>query len=176
MDLKTFLFGQDDKIKKKSNFNEGQNQFFNQYTQNATQNMGGMNDIMSLLQSMLDPNSDFFKNFEDQQMNQFNEETLPNIGERFAGAGAQGGALSSSGFGQALSAGASGLQKNLASGKSNMILQALQQLMGQYNQQTQNVLNAQPYMYANKPGNSGLFPGMMMSFAKNAGGAMGGGM
>jgi hypothetical protein len=176
MDLKTFLFGQDDKIKKKSNFNEGQNQFFNQYTQNATQNMGGMNDIMSLLQSMLDPNSDFFKNFEEQQMNQFNEETLPNIAERFAGAGAQGGALSSSGFGQALSGGAAGLQKNLASGKSGMIMDALQKLISQYNQQTNNVLGASPFMYMNKPGNSGLVPSMMTSFAGGLGGAARGGM
>lgn len=175
MNLKNFLFGSDDKIKQKSNFNPAQKQFFNQYTQNATQNMGGMNDIMGLLQSMLDPNSDFFKNFEEQQMNQFNEETIPNIANQFS-AGAHGGALSSSGFGQALSSAGKGLQTNLAAGKSGMIMQALQQLMNQYNQQTSNVLGTSPFMYMNKPGNAGLMPSMLTAFAGGLGGAARGGI
>lgn len=130
--------------KKISNFDKNQKRFFNQYAQNALQNQGGQQQAMGLLQSMLDPNSEFFKNFENQQMTQFNEQTLPNIAERFAG-GSSGGALSSSGFGQALGGAASGLQSNLAAGKSNMIMQALQQLLGQYNTQAQNVLGAQPF-------------------------------
>ena len=141
-----------DKLKKISNFDPNQKQFFNQYTQNALGNQSGMNDVMGLLQSMLDPNSDFFQNFEDQQMNQFNEQTLPNIAERFAG----GGALSSSGFGQALGGAASGLQSNLAAGKSGMIMQALQQLLNQYNQQANTVLGAKPFDYLNKQGGSGF--------------------
>jgi ABC-type transporter Mla subunit MlaD len=115
-----------------------------------------MNDIKGLLQSMLDPNSDFFKNFENQQTNQFNEQTLPNIAERFAG-GAHGGALSSSGFGQALGGAASGLQSNLAAGKNDMILNALKQLLHQYNQETQNVLGAKPFDYQEKSGLGGGF-------------------
>jgi hypothetical protein len=140
--------------KKVSNYDKNQQKFWNQYSQNATQNLGGQQDVMGLLQSMLNPNSDFFKNFENQQMNQFNEQTLPNIAERFAG-GAHGGALSSSGFGQALSGGAAGLQSNLAAGKSGMIMQALQQLMQQYNQQATNVLGAQPFDLQDKGGGLG---------------------
>lgn len=172
MNLSNFLFGSDDKIKQKSNFTPAQNQFFNQYTQQAQGGLSGMNDIMGLLQSMLDPNSDFFKNFEQQQLNQFNEQTLPNISERFAG-GAQGGALSSSGFGQALGGAASGLQSNLAAGKSGMIMQALQQLLQQYNQQTSNVLGAQPFSYVNKPGNAGLFPSAISKFMEGFGSGYG---
>ncbi len=127
--------------KKISNFDKNQKRFFNQYAQNALQNQGGQQQAMGLLQSMLDPNSEFFKNFENQAMGKFNEQTLPNIAERFAG----GGALSSSGFGQALGGAASGLQSDLATQKSNMIMQALQQLLGQYNTQAQTVLGAQPF-------------------------------
>jgi hypothetical protein len=127
--------------KKISNFDKNQKRFFNQYAQNALQNQGGQQQAMGLLQSMLDPNSEFFKNYENQAMNQFNEQTLPNIAERFAG----GGALSSSGFGQALGGAASGLQSDLSAQKSNMIMQALQQLLGQYNTQAQTVLGAQPF-------------------------------
>jgi len=171
MNLSDFLFGSDDKIKKKSNYNPQQEQFFNQYAQQAQQGLEGQQDVMGLLRSMLDPNSDFFKNFENQQMTQFNEETLPNIAERFAG----GGALSSSGFGQALGGAGAGLQSNLAAGKSGMIMQALQQLMQQYNQQSQNVLGSQPFMYMNKPGNMGLLPGMATSFAGGLGKGLSGG-
>jgi hypothetical protein len=148
--------GGGDKLKKIKNFDPGQQRFFDQYKQQALESQGGMQDVMGLLQSMLDPNSDFFQNFENQQMNQFNEQTLPNIAERFAGAGA----LSSSGFGQALGGAASGLQSNLAAGKSSMIMQALQQLMQQYNQQAQTVLGAKPFDYINKQGGGGFGGGL----------------
>jgi len=151
--------GGGDKMKKVSNFDRNQKNFFNQYAQQAQQGLGGQQEIMGLLQSMLDPNSDFFKNFENQQMTQFNEQTIPRLAEQFAG-GAQGGALSSSGFGQALGGAASGLQSNLAAGKSGMIMQALQQLLNQYNQQTNTVLGAQPFDYINKQGGGGFGSGL----------------
>ncbi len=157
--------GGGDKMKKISNYSKEQEKYFKDYTKQAQQGLGGQQDAMGLLQSMLDPNSDFFKNFENQQMNQFNEQTLPNIAERFAG----GGALSSSGFGQALGGAASGLQSNLAAGKSNLIMQALQQLLGQYNQQTQNVLNAQPFDYINKQGGGGATGGFMQGLSNMSG-------
>lgn len=153
--------GKGDKLKKIKNFDPGQQKFFDQYKQQAMQSQGGMQDVMGLLQSMLDPNSDFFQNFENQQMNQFNEQTLPNIAERFAG----GGALSSSGFGQALGGAASGLQSNLAAGKSGMIMQALQQLLQQYNQQANTVLGAKPFDYINKQGGGGFGGGLAQSLS-----------
>ncbi len=152
--------GGGDKLKKVSNFDKGQQKFFDQYKQQAMQSQGGMENVMGLLQSMLDPNSGFFQNFENQQMNQFNEQTIPNLAERFAGANAMGGGLMSSGFGQALSGAASGLQSNLAAGKSSMIMNALQQLLEQYNQQAQTVLGAKPFDLVNKQGGGGFAGGM----------------
>lgn len=157
--------------KKISNFDKNQQNFFNQYTQQANQGLGGMNNVMGLLQSMLNPNSDFFKNFEQQQMTQFNEQTLPNIAERFAGAGgiANSGALSSSGFGQALGGAASGLQSNLAAGKSEIIMKALQQFLQQYNQQAQTVLGAKPFDLQQK--GSGLGGNFLQGFGNISPGA-----
>lgn len=154
---RNFLFGQDEQMKKIPNYTEGQNSILDQLIQQLQGAGGGMNNAMGLLQSMLDPSSQFFKNFENQQMNQFNEQTLPNIAEHFAG-GAGGGALSSSGFGQALGGAASGLQSNLAVGKSGMIMDALKQFLNQYNQQTNTALNAQPFSYYQKPASPGFLP------------------
>jgi|GEM_PF-3337623 hypothetical protein len=148
--------GGGDKLKKVSNFDKGQQKFFDLYKQQAMDSQGGMSNVMGLLQSMLDPNSGFFQNFENQMMNQFNEQTLPGIAKQFAGANAMGGGLMSSDFGQAMGGAASGLQSNLAAGKSSMIMQALQQLMQQYNQQAQTVLGAKPFDYINKQGGGGF--------------------
>jgi hypothetical protein len=137
--------------KKVSNFDKNQKKFWDQYTQNAQQGLSGQQDIMGILRSMLDPNSEYFKGFEEQQMNQFNEQTIPQLAEQFAG-GAQGGALSSSGFGQALGAAGAGLQANLAGGRQQMIINALNQLMNQYNQQATNVLGARPFDLQDKGG------------------------
>ena len=161
--MSMFSGGGGDKMKKVSNFNEGQNQFFDQYTDQANQSFGGMDKIMGLLQSMMDPNSEFFKNFENQQMTQFNEQTIPRLAEQFAG-GANGGALSSSGFGQALGGAASGLQANLAQGKSGMIMQALQQYLNQHNQQANTVLGTKPFDYINKQKGGGAASGLLSAF------------
>lgn len=157
--------GGGDKLKKIKNFDPGQQKFFDQYKQQAMDSQGGMSNIMGLLQSMLDPNSEFFKNFENQQMNQFNEQTIPNLAERFAGADPMGGGLMNSGFGQALSGASAGLQSNLAAGKSSMIMNALQQLMNQYNTQAQTVLSAKPFDYVNKQGGGGFGGGMAQGMA-----------
>jgi len=119
------------KLKNQSNFDPYQ-QGIHQQQGEALQGGGGYAQLIKMLQDMTDPNSDFHKAYEDQQMGQFNEVTIPNIGERFAGAGANSGALSSSGFGQALGGAATGLQRDLSANKMKTIQDALQRLTGEY--------------------------------------------
>ena len=107
-----------------------------------------------------------FDQFSQPYMQQFQEQMLPQIAERFAGAGA----LSSSGFGQALGGAASGLQAQLAKLFSDLQGQAAQQQYGQYNQLSQNGLNYQPFAYQQQQG-SGGFLGPLLG---GIGGAMGG--
>ena len=85
-------------------------------------------------------------------MQQFEEQMLPQIAERFAG----GGALSSSGFGQALGGAASGLQSQLAQLFSQLQGQAAQQQYGQYNQLAQTGLNHQQFAYNKQQGSGGF--------------------
>lgn len=100
-----------------------------------------------------------FQQFADPYMQQFQEQVLPQIAERFAGLGA----LSSSGFGQALGGAASGLQGQLAQLFSQLQSQAAGQQYNQYNQfgQQQNQLaqlglGYEPFQYVNQKGSLGF--------------------
>ena len=183
MNLSKFLFGGDDKIKKKSNFNPQQQQFFQQFL-GQLMNLqgqggqggqgGGLENAFNLLQQYMDPNSQGYKDFEAPYLNEFNEQTLPGIAERFAG-GAQGGALSSSGFGQALGGAASQYKSNLTGMKQNLQKSNLMDFINTYLNQTSQALGASPFMYANRPGNAGVIPGALSGFAGGLGRGFGGG-
>lgn len=137
-------------LKKISNYTPGQDQLLSQINQYLTSGgQEGMQKAMQLLQSYMDPNSQANQDYEEPYMRAFNEETLPGIAEQFAG-GAGGGALSSSGFGQALGSAGAGLQSNLASQKRDRMRQSLMDFLGQYNQQSGQTLNARPFSYLRK--------------------------
>jgi len=160
--------GSKNKMKPISNFDPMQQALHNQQGQ-ALQQGGGYGNLISMLQNMLDPDSAYYKDFENAQMNQFNEQILPGIGERFGGGfGSESGALSSSGFGQALGGAAAGLQSNLGMMKQQGVQGALSQLLGQYQQ----FQNQKPFMYNEKPGSAGLFDSMLPGLASGFGEAL----
>lgn len=91
---------------------------------------------MDLIQSLLSGEEGAFEAFEAPYKQQFEQETLPAIAERFAGMGAQ----SSSAFNQTLGQAGKELSTNLASlrgGLQNNALTQLQGLLGQAFQPTQ---------------------------------------
>jgi len=167
MDPGSFLFGSEEKLKKVSNLNKGQGQFLNQLIkmlQGMSGEGGGYGQAMGLLQDYLNPQSDVYQNFEKPYLRQFNEQTIPGLAERFAGMGAQGGALSSSGFGQALGSAGAGLQENLAQMKTGMQRSAAGDIMGQFNQLAGLGLGTQPFSYQQKPASAGLIGTGLSSF------------
>lgn len=113
---------------------------------------GGYNSALDILQQMLNPQSDEYRNFEAPYRREFEEQTIPNLAERFAGMGAQGGALSSSAFGQALGAAGAGLQEKLAYLKSGLRQSAIERLMDQYNRLSEGSLNTPEFAYMNQQG------------------------
>lgn len=119
---------------------------------------GGYNSSIDILSQMLNPQSEIYRNFEAPYRREFEEQTIPNLAERFAGFGAQGGALSSSGFGQALGAAGAGLQEKLAYLKENLRQSAIERLMNQYNLLSEGYINNPEFAYANQQG--GGSPGM----------------
>ena len=119
--------------------------------------MGGQNGGYGLANqyynNLLGENqSQAFDQFSAPYLQQFQEQMLPQIAERFAGAGA----LSSSGFGQALGGAASGLQAQLAKLFSDLQSQAAGQQYGQYNQLSQMGLNYEPFQYTKNKGSKGF--------------------
>lgn len=158
--LSEFLFGAQDKLKKFDQYTPGQNNLLNQLLQAL--GIGGntsnaYNQAQSNLMEILGGGNEAYDRFAAPYMRQFQEETLPGIAERFAGMGA----LSSSGFGQALGSAGAGLQERLASLREGLRQNAGAQAFGQYNQGAGAALGAQPFGYNVQKGGQGLLNSIM---------------
>ena len=119
----------------------------------------GMEESLSQLRELMDPSSEAMQRFADPYMRQFEQETVPGIAQRFAGAGAEGGALSSSAFGQALGGAGAGLQSQLAALKSQLQRGAAQDIMGQFQSILGPALGTQPFGYMYRPPSGGYATG-----------------
>lgn len=146
--LYEYMFGSD--WKKKSAMDKRQKEFYkNIFSQISPEGQlgEGYGQALQGLMSLMDPSSEAFDQFAAPYKAEFEQQIVPGLAERFAGAGAQGGALSSSGFGQALGAAGGQLEANLAGLKSGLMMQAMQDIMGQYGQMSGMGMGAQPFMY-----------------------------
>ncbi len=157
-----------DKMSKVSTMSKGQQGILNQLMQmiNPQGQLGqGMQQGINYQQQLMDPSSQAVNQFAQPYMDQFNNQTIPGLAERFAGYGGMGGGLSSSGFGQSIGAAGGQLQNQLAALKSGLGQQAANSLMGQYGQLTGSAMNAQPFAYQQRgPSMTG---GMMQGWAQS---------
>lgn len=156
-----WLFGSPDKLKKVPTGNpEQQNLHSNILSQamGMQQPGGGYDLAQNFFNSFLGGNQQqAFDQFSAPYLQQFQEKMLPQIAERFAGAGA----LSSSGFGQALGGASSDLQSQLAQLFAQLQSQAAGQQYNQYNQLSQLGLNYQPFAYNKQQGSSGFLNNLL---------------
>jgi len=168
-----WLFGSPDKLKKVDTGTKQQQALHNSILGQAMgMSQGGGYDLANqYFNNFLGGNQgEAFNQFSQPYLQQFQEQMLPQIAERFAGAGA----LSSSGFGQALGGAASGLQSQLAQLFAQLQGQAAQQQYGQYNQLSQTGLNYQPFAYQKQAGSSGFLAPLLGGIATAAAGPIGG--
>jgi hypothetical protein len=172
------LMGSGDKMNKVPTMSKPQQALLSQLMQMISPQGGlgqGAQQGVNLQQQLMDPSSQAVDQFAQPYMNQFNQQTIPGLAERFAGMGAMGGGLSSSGFGQSLSAAGGNLQNQLAQLKAGLGQNAAQSLMQQYGQMTGMGLNAQPFAYQQKAPTMGGgfmqgysqagFPGLSQAFS-----------
>lgn len=110
----------------------------------------GYSGAIDYQKQLMDPSSDAVNQFAQPYMDQFEQTTIPGLAERFAGMGGMGGGLSSSGFGQSLSAAGGNLQNQLAALKAGLGQQAAQSLMGQYGQMSNQALGTDTFGYQQK--------------------------
>ena len=160
MALFDFLFGSKDKTKQLPTMSPEQQKFLGQLMQMLGGQGGlgqGFGESTDYLRQLMDPSSQATNQFAAPYQRQFEQETVPMLAERFAGAGGLGGGLSSSGFGQALGAAGGNLQTQLAALKAGLGQQAAGQLMGMYGNMSGQALGAKPFGYMHQPGGTGLF-------------------
>lgn len=146
------LFG-GGKPKKLPTMSKEQQSFFSNFINRLKGMEGADQGSIDYLMQLMDPNSEAVNQFTAPYMREFNEKTVPGLAERFAGMGAMGGGLSSSGFGQSLGAAGAGLQEKLAALKSGLGTQAANQLMSTYGQRAQAAFGEPTFQYQqNQPG------------------------
>jgi hypothetical protein len=168
--ISDFLFGSGDKLKKIQTGTPQQQQAHSNILQQLMQMQqpgGGYNQAQDYFSNLLCGQG--YQDFSEPYLQQFHEQILPRIAEQFAGKGA----LSSSGFGQALGGAASGLESQLAQLFSGLQGQAAQSQLGQFNQLANTGLGYQPFSYQNQQGSPGIIKplaaGLGFGFANQVG-------
>jgi len=159
-----WLFGSSSKIQKKPTGTAAQQQFGGNDLISLLQSMmgsgGGLNAANQYDKSLLQNGNQAFDQFSQPYLQQFNEQMLPQIAERFAGAGA----LSSSGFGQALGGASSGLQSQLAQLFTGLQNQAAGRQQNLFQNTSNTALGYNPFAYHEKPGNAGVLLPLLTAY------------
>ncbi len=155
-----FLFGGRPKTHQVSTQTQGQ-QGLQQQLQQGLQ--GGQSNIpgMGYLQQLMSDDPSAFEAYEKPMMNQFNQEIIPGIAERFSGMGM--GSRNSGAFQQQVAGAAGRLSENLGAQRSNLRQGAMQQLMGMYGQAMQ-----PSFQNIGQP-NYGIVPGILGGMGAGAG-------
>lgn len=168
-----WLFGSSDKMKKIDTGTKEQQGLHNNILSQAMGMSGaggGYNQAQQYYNNFLGSDQQqAFDQFSSPYMQQFQEQMLPQIAERFAG----GGALSSSGFGQALGGAGAGLQSQLAQLFSQLQGQAAGAQTNQFNQLSQQGLNYQPFAYQQQQGSQGFLGPLLGGIGTAMGGPIG---
>lgn len=164
-----FAFGTSPQLQKVSTGTNQQQQFGGKDLISLLQSMmgqgGGFNAAnqydQSLLQGGPGQQGNAYDQFSQPYLQQFNEQILPSIAERFARMGA----LSSSGFGQSLGGAASGLQSSLAQLFSQLQGQASGRQQGQFQNLSQIGLGYSPFAYNEKQGTQSALGPLLTAFS-----------
>ncbi len=167
MALMDFLFGSN-QMKKVPTMTKEQQGLLSQLTQMLGPQGGlgkGYQGALGLQQQLMDPSSEAVNQFSQPYINQFEQQTVPGLAERFAGMGAMGGGLSSSGFGQALSSAGGNLQAQLAQLKAGLGQNAANSLMQQYGNVSGQAMGAKPFGY--QAPQQGLLPSFLQAWGQS---------
>lgn len=171
------LGGSPDKFSRTRTMTRPQTNFLNQLYQG-----GGLESSplyqqgSNYLSDLLSGSPENYANFEAPYMQNFQQNIIPQIAERFAGMGTGAGASSSSALYNALAQAGRGLQTDLAGLRSGLQNQSASQGL-QYAQlpfsQRLAGLSAQPYQTTYQPGQPGLFTNVLSGLLGGVSGGFG---
>lgn len=146
-----FWSGKKERYEQVPTLSQGQGGLLEQILGNLGQGgLGGQGyeEAIKNLLGILSGDQSSFDAMEAPARRAFSEKTIPNILERFSGAGAR----SSSGLQQNLASAGQGLEEGLASQRAGMKSQAVQQLLGNFNQQSSQALGTRGFENVFRPG------------------------
>lgn len=172
MSLGSFLFGRKDKLKRLPTMAPFQEQALQGLFQNPIQQSPVYGAGSSYIQQLLNGSPEAFQNFESPYLQQFEQQIIPKIAERFAGAGTGSGGLNSSALFNSLAQAGRGLQTDLAGLRSGLQMQAAQMALPYAQQPYSNALSAiqvPPYGYSYQPGTPGLLGSALGGIGQGAG-------
>lgn len=180
-----FSHGREDKFKQLPTQSNQQQAFQNQLLQQLQSGQSGQNFGLAqdYIQKILSGDPSAYNQFASPYLQNFEQQIIPRLSERFAGLGGGmgGGVGGSSGFGQAIGGAGAQLQAQLAQLHAGLRQQASQQAMGQYNQQAQLGLGNRGFENVYQPGTlgfgasslAGMAPGIGQGIGQYAGYNMG---
>jgi hypothetical protein len=170
--VNSFLFGEKPHIEQIENQSPEQKQALSQILgmlNQSGQPGGAYNQAQNYYSNLLQPGSQAYDQFSQPYLQQFEQQILPMIAERYAGAGA----LSSSGFGQAVGGAGAGLQANLAQLFSQLQGQAAQGATSQFGQLGQLGLGTSAFTNYENPGHQGFGAQLLAALIKGGMGGIG---
>ena len=168
-----YLTGTPDRKKKIPTMAPYQEQDFRNRVENPIEGNATYQAGNSYLQNILSGNPEAFKAFENPLIEQFQNQIVPMIAERFGGAT---GSMSNSGLNNSLAQAGRGLQTDIANVRGNMQMNAAQQALPYAQQPYSNTLaqsQVPTFAYTNQQGNQGLIGGAANAFAQGAGTGIG---
>lgn len=174
--LSEFLFGKRDKTKSLNVLSPEQKQALSEYFSNGIERSPIYSSGASFLQNLLSGSPEAYQSFEAPYMQNFQQNILPAIAERFAGMGTGAGASSSSALYNSLAQAGRNLQTDLAGLRSGLQMQALPQALGYAQQPYSNKLaglGVRPFENIYQPGSTGLFGGLTSGLASGLGTGLG---
>lgn len=168
-----FFFGSKDKVKQASTMLPQQREAFeNFYSGNNIADNPLYGAGQDYLTNLLSGNQNATSEFNAPYLQQFQQQIVPGLSERFAGMGTGAGGLNSSGFNQTIAQAGSGLQSTLAALRQQLLGQASQQALGYAQQPYSNLLQSfgvQPFENIYRPGSPGLLGGVAQGLASGFG-------
>lgn len=171
-DIWKFLFGQRDQNRQLPTINPQQQQALQGYFGNPIQNNPNYQSGADYLQRLLSNDPELMQQMQAPYLQNFEQNIVPGIANRFAGMGTGSGGLNSSGLYNSLGQAGRDLQTQLAGLHSQNQLQGLGQSLNYAQQPYSNALagiGIRPFENVYQPGNTGLFGQAGQGFAQGAG-------
>lgn len=161
-----FGSGSAPKMKKYATMSKDQQRLFNDKLNNPLENSPLYQQGATSLRDILNMDPNYTSRLEAPLLRKFEQEIAPGIAERYAAQGTGGGALSSSGFNQAMARGVENLGQDLGAQRASLLQNAINQALSFSQAPYQSALQyaqTPTFAYGMQPAQEGVAPGLFQT-------------